>query len=284
MINPARGQNNEDGQQNYNQLGRRQPVNNANLPQAQPQPAQRPNERGNQPGYGGYDDQRANGTRLNERPSPHGLNNRRPCDVYGRHQEENGYDRPPRNQNDRPPRYDNRPENSERDRFPSGSGSGYDEYNRRNERDGIQRAGTPRAGIPRPESNVPERPGRNHVHFDEYDEERRRRANDTRTTRQSHSRFERDEYVRESNQANSYEQQSLRRWLNNRDYDGTTLVDEQKLLSTETFLRRVRDYQRAQRVSDTVVLRNIAQSMCGAAAIWCSCHMCGAAAICGLAM
>lgn len=262
-INPGREQRNENGQQN-NQHNRYQPVNNTNLPRPQPQPvSQRPIERSHRQGFVDYDNQRANDARPNERPNPHNHNNVRPYDGYGRYNGDNG------RQSDRPPRHDRHPEDSARDRFSYDNGNGYDEYDRRSERDGRPRAGTSRAGTPMPETNLPnDRPSRNHVHFDEIDEQRRRRANETRTTRQSHSRFEREEYVRESNQANSYEQQSLRRWLNNRDYDGTTLVDEQKLLSTETFLRRVRDYQRAQRVSDTVVLRNIAQSMCGAAAIW----------------
>lgn len=70
-------------------------------------------------------------------------------------------------------------------------------------------------------------------------------------------------YQREANRDNAQEQLAMRKWLQNKFFDGTP-----NGMKVEQFLTTLRDYQAAQEVSDSVILRNLAQSMAGDAATW----------------
>lgn len=79
--------------------------------------------------------------------------------------------------------------------------------------------------------------------------------------------MEQDEpFCREANQANTHEQQALRRWMQNKYFDGET--EDKNLLNTEDFLGALRDYQAAQQVSDMIILRNVGQTMIKQAKTW----------------
>lgn len=73
---------------------------------------------------------------------------------------------------------------------------------------------------------------------------------------------------REANQANTFEQQALRRWLHNRDFNGETTVDDKSTICADTFLTRLREYHQSQRTKDRVILQNVAQSLTGQASKW----------------
>lgn len=96
---------------------------------------------------------------------------------------------------------------------------------------------------------------------------------DTHRTARNHTRFTSHygrgmTFAREANYDNTHEQMSLRRWLQNKDFNGDNSVDDKNYLTVETFMNRVRAYQTAQQVRDEVVLRNIALSLTGAAGKW----------------
>lgn len=70
-------------------------------------------------------------------------------------------------------------------------------------------------------------------------------------------------FDRENNQANTHEQQALRRWVRNKYYDGVTI--DKNYASTDEFMSAIHCYQNSQHVHDSVILRNVAQSFTGEA-------------------
>lgn len=94
------------------------------------------------------------------------------------------------------------------------------------------------------------------------------RASTTRDTRFT-SQFGRDLiFNRASNRENTFEHQTLKRWIGAREYIGTPHADDKTSLSLQTFMSRVKSYQSAQEVEDIVVLKNIGQSLAGHAGKW----------------
>lgn len=71
----------------------------------------------------------------------------------------------------------------------------------------------------------------------------------------------------QSNSANTQEQQALRRWFQNKFYDGGYTEDKSHI-GTEEFLGAIRSYQFSQRVGDETILRNIGQTCIKKAQKW----------------
>lgn len=70
------------------------------------------------------------------------------------------------------------------------------------------------------------------------------------------------------NRENTFEHQTLKRWVGPKDFTGATQADDRTHINLNTFMMRVRAYQSAQEVEDVVVLRNIGQSLAGQAGKW----------------
>lgn len=70
-------------------------------------------------------------------------------------------------------------------------------------------------------------------------------------------------YSRENNQADT---QALRRWIRNKYYDGTTV--DKNYASSDELISAIRCYQDSQHVFDSVILRDVAQSLTGEASVW----------------
>lgn len=75
-----------------------------------------------------------------------------------------------------------------------------------------------------------------------------------------------EDYNIQSNHANSQEQVALRRWFQNKFYDGKT--EDRNHMNTEEFIQAVRTYQTSQQVSSEVILRNIGLNLLGDAKRW----------------
>lgn len=87
-----------------------------------------------------------------------------------------------------------------------------------------------------------------------------RENRDSRSVQFNESRSQSDyapeiTFDRESNQANTHEQQALRRWLHNKYYDG-----DKNYASTDELINAIHGYQNSQHTHDSVILRNVAQS------------------------
>lgn len=103
----------------------------------------------------------------------------------------------------------------------------------------------------------------NHVRFDvtESDDSDTPRRNLQRS--RTPGRNNTSMYVREANRDNAHEQTALRKWCNNKYFDGSTTG-----MRVEQFITVLREYQNAQTVSDAVVVRNVASCLMGDAATW----------------
>lgn len=74
------------------------------------------------------------------------------------------------------------------------------------------------------------------------------------------------EYDRIGDKENSQEQQTMRRFMHNKAYDGQTI--DKNYLSTIEFTNAIEDYRVSQQINDNIVLRNIALCLSGAASTW----------------
>lgn len=75
------------------------------------------------------------------------------------------------------------------------------------------------------------------------------------------------EWINDSNPGNTQEQLALRRWFQNKFYDGGVTEDKSHI-GTEDLLESIRSYQLSQQVSDLVIIRNIGQTFIHGAKIW----------------